>query len=262
VAIVLDDWVEFWNSEIEPVIEPHEQLDDWSWAVRPIRGQTSGYSNHASATARDINATRHPQGVAISKTFSKTHISRIHSRLGHYTDNAGKRVLRWGGDYVNALTDGMHIEINANATSVAQAAKKIQEEADMQLHDIVTLTAAQAKAMSLNGTPRKAGDKVSVLYLLMWGGANGERDYASDRAIISALANLSGQVSAIAAAVTANGSITQEQLETASRTGASAALADLGQSLANDPAEFGEAEDETATATATAPDTTNPQPLD
>ena len=45
-------------------------LDDWGWAVRPVRGQTTGYSNHASGTAIDVNATRHPRGVATLRTFT------------------------------------------------------------------------------------------------------------------------------------------------------------------------------------------------
>src|SRR4051812_28143633 len=34
--------------------------DEWGWAVRPVRGQTTGYSNHAAGAAEDLNATLHP----------------------------------------------------------------------------------------------------------------------------------------------------------------------------------------------------------
>lgn len=90
--------------------------DEWGWAVRPVRGQTSGYSNHASGTAADLNATRHPQGVPADRTFTPAQLRRIRRRLRWL------RVLRWGGDYRNARPDAMHWEINADARAVAAVA--------------------------------------------------------------------------------------------------------------------------------------------
>lgn len=49
------------------------ELDDWGYANRPIRGAPST-SNHASATAVDINATRHPLGAA--GTFTRRRWAR------------------------------------------------------------------------------------------------------------------------------------------------------------------------------------------
>lgn len=80
--------------------------DDWGWAVRPIRGQSTGYSNHAAGCAIDINATRHPRGVAITKTFTKTQVDKIHAQLKVYGG-----VIGWGGDYTKSPKDGMHFEI-------------------------------------------------------------------------------------------------------------------------------------------------------
>ena len=70
------------------------QWDEWGYAVRPIRGQTSGYSNHASGTAMDLNATRHPRGVATRKTFTTGQITAINKRLPVY-----QGTLAWGGNW-------------------------------------------------------------------------------------------------------------------------------------------------------------------
>ena len=55
-------------------------VDGWCWghAYREISGSTT-LSNHASGTAIDINAPRHPLGA--SGTFSSTQVSRIRSIL-------------------------------------------------------------------------------------------------------------------------------------------------------------------------------------
>jgi len=88
--------------------------DDWGWAVRPVRGQDTGYSNHAGGVAEDLNATRHPQGAPTANTFTPGQIRRIHRRLKLYLG-----LIIWGGDWPSspsstALTDAMHFEL-ANA---------------------------------------------------------------------------------------------------------------------------------------------------
>jgi len=72
-------------------------------AYREISGSTT-LSNHASGTAIDLNAPRHPLGA--SGTFSSTQVSRIRSILT-YCDG----VVRWGGDYATRK-DEMHFEIS------------------------------------------------------------------------------------------------------------------------------------------------------
>lgn len=93
--------------------------DDWGWAVRPIRGQTTGYSNHSSGTATDLNATRHPRGVSIKSTFTTSQIAAIHKRLEFY-DGA----IRWGGDY-HSTPDGMHFEIYKPIEEVEKLALRL-----------------------------------------------------------------------------------------------------------------------------------------
>lgn len=94
-----------WFHEAVEPLNTQRQLDDWGWAVRPIRGSTV-MSNHASGTAVDLNAILHPMGVPTASTFTAAQIARVHRRLRHY-----RGMIRWGGDYVNR-PDGMHFEID------------------------------------------------------------------------------------------------------------------------------------------------------
>lgn len=78
-------------------------LDDWGYAERNVRG-SSDVSNHASGTAIDLNATRHPLGKV--GTFSTAQVASIHRIIG-----VTRNVVRWGGDY-SGRKDEMHFEIN------------------------------------------------------------------------------------------------------------------------------------------------------
>jgi D-alanyl-D-alanine carboxypeptidase-like protein len=74
-------------------------------------------SNHASGTAVDLNADRHPLGTSPSKTFNKDQIAEIHKILaetGH--------LVRWGGDYTGRQ-DPMHFEILDGVTEARCAAR-------------------------------------------------------------------------------------------------------------------------------------------
>jgi hypothetical protein len=93
--------------------------DDWGYALRPVRGQTSGYSNHASGTAMDLNAQDHPLGVR--NTYRSDQQMRIRNRLrGRY---AG--CIRWGGDYQNRA-DEMHYEIDAGESAIRALAARLR----------------------------------------------------------------------------------------------------------------------------------------
>lgn len=87
------------HTEVEALVTP----GNWGYNYRAISGSTS-LSNHASGTAIDVNAPRHPLGA--SGTFSSTQVSRIRSIL-----SACNGVVRWGGDYAGRK-DEMHFEIN------------------------------------------------------------------------------------------------------------------------------------------------------
>jgi hypothetical protein len=85
-------------------ISPDKEMDDWGYAERPIRGSTTTLSNHASGTAFDFNATKHPLGVA--GTWSAAERSKINGML-----NKLGGTVRWGDNY-SGRKDGMHFEIN------------------------------------------------------------------------------------------------------------------------------------------------------
>lgn len=90
----------------------------WGWNYRPIRGGKS-LSNHASATALDINAPRHPIGK--SGTFSSSQVRQIRAIL-----KTCEGTVRWGGDYTNR-PDEMHFEINRRPgdPAIARVARKL-----------------------------------------------------------------------------------------------------------------------------------------
>jgi len=107
-----------WFDQTIERLDAKEQYDDWAWAARPIRGSTL-ISNHASGTAMDLNATKHPMGVKTSATFTQKEITAIHRRLEFYN-----HCIRWGGDYQNR-PDAMHFEINKPLAAVERRAKAL-----------------------------------------------------------------------------------------------------------------------------------------
>jgi hypothetical protein len=78
----------------------------WGYSYRMNVNSPGSWSNHASGTAIDFNATRHPNGVPTAATFSAAQIAEIHAILAEVGG-----VVRWGGDY-SGTPDAMHFEIN------------------------------------------------------------------------------------------------------------------------------------------------------
>lgn len=99
---------------------PSRVLDDWSFAVRNIRGSSTTLSNHASGSAIDLNATQHPLGTRGNYTAGQLREIR---KILAFCDN----VVR-AGVFYTARPDPMHFEINANAVRVALAARKIRKK--------------------------------------------------------------------------------------------------------------------------------------
>ena len=98
-------------NEVEPISTGRGTLDDWGYAPRKIRGGVS-LSNHASGTAMDLNALKHPLGKR--GTWSKAQKDHIHRVLDHV-----RGTVRWGEDYL-VRKDGMHFEINVPEWRVRQ----------------------------------------------------------------------------------------------------------------------------------------------
>lgn len=115
VATVLGYVVDWFDREIEDV---DAGQDDWGFAPRNISG-TSTVSNHASGTAVDLNAVKHPQ---FRDTFSAAKKAKIRAFL---RGDVLRGVVRWGGDYRAGRLDQMHFEINASVAAVEAAAKRI-----------------------------------------------------------------------------------------------------------------------------------------
>ncbi|HSU36738.1 MAG TPA: hypothetical protein VLJ88_13855 [Propionibacteriaceae bacterium] len=124
VAVVFGEFIHRFDTEVEELTQP--KLDDWSYANRLVRGSTSVVSNHGSATAIDLNALKHPRGV--HNTFSSAKAAKVRKIKNAITDNSGRPVLRLGMDYTGTVDD-MHVEINASAARVKEAADKIRAQA-------------------------------------------------------------------------------------------------------------------------------------
>jgi len=119
-------------------VEPPVAGECWGWAERPIRGSLTGYSNHASATAIDHNAPKHPRGS--SGTFTREQGKTIHAILDEVD-----HVVRWGGDYSSGPVDEMHFEIIAHADAVAKVAARLRDTEEED--DMNTEQAAQLRAI-------------------------------------------------------------------------------------------------------------------
>ena len=104
VGFLLAHFALWWHSRLDRL--DGGVWDEWGYALRPVRGQTSGYSNHASGTAVDLDATQFPRGRAIGAVFKAWQIKRIRRRLKLYGG-----LLGWGGNYTRT-PDGMHVEVN------------------------------------------------------------------------------------------------------------------------------------------------------
>lgn len=114
------------------LVEPLVNGTCWGWYAKNIEG-SSTISNHASATAWDINADQHPMGPPTSSNMTQKEIDGCRQIV-----RESEGTLRWGGDY-SSRPDPMHWEINDDANAVARFADKIREgnvpsgEGDMML---------------------------------------------------------------------------------------------------------------------------------
>ena len=106
-------------AEFHNLIEPldHGALDDWGYCYRDVRAVPGKLSNHASGTAIDLNASKHPLGKF--GTFDETKHLMIRALAKKYG-------MTWGGDWIRP--DEMHAEISIDATKAAALIKKIQGE--------------------------------------------------------------------------------------------------------------------------------------
>lgn len=109
-GFVLGHWALWSHEEIEPIDVNATAADD-HWYGQRLIGGTTIPSNHWSATAIDLNAALHPQGVKAEDTFTPAQCRRIRARFTRRYP-----VLRWGGDFgtrpgSTAKPDAMHTEL-------------------------------------------------------------------------------------------------------------------------------------------------------
>lgn len=187
VAVVFKEFIERFDREVEEITQ--KVLDDWSYANRLVRGSTRVVSNHGSATAIDLNALRHGRGV--HNTFSKAQQATMHRIKNAITDNAGQPVLRLGMDFKTTVDD-MHVEIDANAARVKQAANKIRArnapkppvkppvvtppkeapvaKTDLNLDQEFVLGKTASAYLDTPEQPHPPGSTVDLDFIIQWGG--------------------------------------------------------------------------------------------
>ena len=113
VAPILIGFAKDFHELVEPI--DIGQLDDWGYAFRQTRGSDRILSNHASGTAIDLNAIKHPLGK--SNTFNKHQRNTINLLITKYG-------LAWGGNYKRRI-DSMHFEIALDQNKVKQKIKEL-----------------------------------------------------------------------------------------------------------------------------------------
>lgn len=227
VAYLAKYLIECFDEEVENI--EGKVLDDWSWADRLVRGSTSVISNHASATAWDLNALKHPRGV--EGTFSASKIKKVHAIMARVTDGRGHKIFRWGNDFVNATIDAMHFEINASKAQVKRARtvleKKLEDEDDMKWTDRVKLTAADAKIW---GSGFKEGDEVTFGLMVRYP-TLARKTEADLKSFASASAKrdaaMKAQLNTLIAAVSALAANSSEQVAQAFAEGSSTLRAEV-----------------------------------
>lgn len=102
---------------VEPVVRNDwHQADDWGYNYRPNTNNPRQLSCHASGTAIDYNATRHPNGK--SGTWTREQRAEIEKILGE-VDNVVRCLFGY---------DEMHFEICADAPAVARVATRLRGE--------------------------------------------------------------------------------------------------------------------------------------
>lgn len=137
VYTVLQYVAEQMHERVEPIVRDEwHQMDDWGYNYRATTNDNS-LSCHASGTAIDYNATRHPYNVPASANFSSEQIAEIRKIV----EEAG--VIRWGGEWATA--DAMHFEIQGTAAEVAAAARRLRNTKPPRKDEDMPLNAEDKK---------------------------------------------------------------------------------------------------------------------
>lgn len=117
---VLSHFARGFDAEVESL----NPTDCHGFSRRKISGSTY-WSNHASGTAVDLNATQHAHGA--EETFTWQELTDLRDLLEHYDD-----VIKWGGDY-RYTKDEMHFEIDKNYDLVKLVAQRLRKNSTVSL---------------------------------------------------------------------------------------------------------------------------------
>lgn len=120
VHTVLQYVAEQMHARVEPVVrDDWHQADDWGYSYRPNVNNPRALSCHASGTAIDYNATRHPNGRR--GTYAVGQVAEIQRILAEING-----AVRWGGNFTGTR-DEMHFEVVANAPALARVAERLRQ---------------------------------------------------------------------------------------------------------------------------------------
>ena len=114
VAPILINFAAEFNELVENL--EGKQLDDWGYAWRNVRGSTDMLSNHASGTAIDLNANKHP--LAHKGTFKPKQVEAILELIDKYH-------IGWGGLWKRRV-DEMHFEIIESPKAVKATIERLE----------------------------------------------------------------------------------------------------------------------------------------
>lgn len=178
VAYLFTDLATEFHNTVERVDEKVEEIpgyDDWGWNNRNVRNSNTTISNHASGTAIDLNATKHPQKER--GTFTNAQMAQIRRILDRYRDPlTGSRVIRWGGDF-STTVDEMHWEINAEPAAITRVANMIRaiKEDEMALDKDDVLPLGEGNAVLLRQPDKRITVGEALTGAFATGVANGQK---------------------------------------------------------------------------------------
>ena len=121
---VLAHFARHFNREVEAL----GATETFGHALRQISG-SNDWSNHASGTALDLNASQHPQGK--TGTFAPMEQAALDLLVKQYDE-----VVRWGGTF-RTTKDEMHFEIDKDYADVRRLAKVLRRDGVVSLVRLV-----------------------------------------------------------------------------------------------------------------------------
>ena len=177
VHTVLEYVAEQLHRRVEPVVaSAWHQADDWGYNYRPNRNNPRSLSCHASGTAIDYNATRHPNGKR--GTFTAGQVAEIRRILAEVGG-----VVRWGGDFKDTK-DEMHFEIVGSVSAVARVAASLRAVSTPILTELAPASDA-VRAPDHLPTVRRGdtGDWVALAQKVMSIAIDGDFGPATEQAV-------------------------------------------------------------------------------